>query len=180
MFDIERQLSPKTATLVRLKAEQSIEQRQRDIYDSHYHRIFALAFYMTGNEMEAEEILASSFVRAFSSSPEPDAQIIDSALVTELEKQFDFESRGVEVSRSPEDGLSQVNVRRTDMEEALRYLPPAEKIIFLLRDVEGYAIDRISTLLKVPTTEVLPLLLTARLRLRQQLAKVASRRLEAA
>lgn len=180
MFDLERQLSAKPATLVQLKAEQSVEQRQRDVYHSHYHRIFALAFYMTGNELEAEEILASSFLKAFSVSEEPDGHTVDLALISELQGRLCFRTKGEPVSTSPQSGLAQVNVRRTDMEEALQELPPMEKIVFLLRDVEGYDIDRIASLIALPSKEVLPILLTARLRLRQRLAGITSRRQEAA
>lgn len=180
MFDIERQLLAKPATLVRLKAERSVEQRQRDIYQSHYHRIFALAFYMTGNELEAEKILGSSFIRAFSTTPEPDGQIVDLALIAELREKLCFLTRGETVPPSTEDGLAQVNVRRTDMEEALQELPPIEKLIFLLRDVEGYAVERISSLVDLPTGEILPLLLNARLRMRQRLAEIATQRQKAA
>lgn len=180
MFDLERQLSAKPATLVQLKAEQSVEQRQRDVYHSHYHRIFALAFYMTGNELEAEEILASSFLRAFTVSPEPDGHMVDVALVAELQKRLSFGAKREAIAASPQDGLAQVNVRRTDMEEALQELPPLEKIVFLLRDVEGYNVEKISNLLELPSSEILPILLTARLRLRQALAGIAGHRQEAA
>ncbi len=180
MFDLERQLSAQPATLVQLKAGQSVEQRQRDIYHSHHHRIFALAFYMTGNELEAEQVLGCSFVRAFSTAPEPDGNAVDLALITELKKRLCFGTRAEAVHITSEDSLANVNVRRTEMEEALQDLPPMERIIFLFRDVEGYSIDRIVGLVGLPSTEVLPLLLTARLRLRQKLAEIAAQRLQAA
>src|SRR5277367_3299286 len=61
--------------------ERSIEQAQRDVYESHRHRIFSLAFHMTGNEIEAERLLTDSFVRAFQANPKPDSVVIDSALI---------------------------------------------------------------------------------------------------
>lgn len=180
MFDIERQLSAQPATLVQLKAGQSIEQRQRDIYHSHHHRIFALAFYMTGNELEAEKVLASSFVRVFSILPEPDGHAVDMALIAELQKRLSFQTRGEVVSIASGDSLANVNVLRTEMEEAIQDLPPMERIIFLFRDVEGYTVDRIANLVGLPSAEVLPLLLTSRLRLRQRLAEITIQRRQAA
>jgi RNA polymerase sigma-70 factor (ECF subfamily) len=166
--------------LVRLKAAQSVEERQRDIYNSHQHRIFALAFYMTGNELEAEQVLTKSFLHAFSACPEPNGQIIDNALLAGLQKRMCFQTRGESVKPNPADSLAQSNVRRTDMEEALKDLPPVERIICLLRDVEGYGVDRISDLVNLPSKEVLTLLFSGRLRLRQRLAEIAAERQEAA
>ena len=65
-----------------------MKQQQRDIYESHRHRTFSLAFYMTGNEMEAEEILATTFIRAFQQNEQPDGFAVDSALVNELSQRF--------------------------------------------------------------------------------------------
>jgi RNA polymerase sigma-70 factor, ECF subfamily len=180
LFDLERQFSADPATLVRLQAGQSAEQRQRDVYHSHHHRVFAIAFYMTGNELEAEQILTHSFIRAFSSSPEPDGHTVDTALITELEKQLCFRTRGEAVDAVSIDSLARANVRRTDLEEALPELPPMERLIFLLRDVEGYTVERIGGLVGLPAKEIRSLLLTARLRLRQRLAEITAKRREAA
>ena len=65
LFNFEREFSAESNLVVSQAAKQSCEQQQRDVYESHRHRTFSLAFYMTGNEIEAEEILATTFVRAF-------------------------------------------------------------------------------------------------------------------
>lgn len=186
MFDFDNQLlqnnSPRIAAVRAMK--QTAIQRQRDVYDSHRHRTFALAFYMTGNEMEAEEILTSTFVRAFSSSPEPDARQIDSALMGELEKRFTLGEH--EAAATPEavsvDGanLSGRNVRRTELEEAIQMLPATERLLFLLRDVEGYTPADIADLLKIPESKVHRSLFSARIRLRQSLIETAKSHREAA
>ncbi|MGC2499284.1 MAG: hypothetical protein WA374_16165, partial [Acidobacteriaceae bacterium] len=62
LFELDRHFSNVTA---REMAPQSLEDRQRDIYDSHRHRVFSLSYYMTGSELEAEGILRDVFVRAF-------------------------------------------------------------------------------------------------------------------
>jgi RNA polymerase sigma-70 factor (ECF subfamily) len=58
------------------------------------------------------------------------------------------------------------------MEEALRELPPNERMIFLLRDVEGYDADRVATLLEIPRQQVERTLLSARIRMRTTLARM--------
>src|ERR1700678_2841791 len=88
LFNFEREFSADSNPVVSQAAKQSCEQQQRDVYESHRHRTFSLAFYMTGNEIEAEEILASTFIRAFQQSEQPDGFAVDSALVGELHERF--------------------------------------------------------------------------------------------
>jgi RNA polymerase sigma-70 factor (ECF subfamily) len=56
------------------------------------------------------------------------------------------------------------------MEEALKELPPNERMVFLLRDVEGYDADRVAALLEVPRQQVERTLFSARIRIRTALA----------
>jgi RNA polymerase sigma-70 factor (ECF subfamily) len=66
--------------------------------------------------------------------------------------------------------ISGRNVKRTEMEEALKELPPNERMIFLLRDVEGYDAERVAALLEIPPRQVERCLFSARIRLRAALA----------
>ncbi len=163
---------------MRVVASRQLEQRsvdvQRDIYDSHRHRVFALAFYMTGNEIEAEEILTATFVNAFRRVAVPDGGQVDSALVDELGQRFPLEQNETtpdfQTASGEKTSLAQRNVRRTELEEAIQTLPPNERLMFLLRDVEGYSPAAISELLGMPEAQVNRTLLSARLRLRRALA----------
>jgi RNA polymerase sigma-70 factor, ECF subfamily len=147
---------------------------QRDVYDSHRHRVFALAFYMTGNEIEAEQILTSTFVSAFRKAAEPCGGEVDVALVAELRQRFPLDQN--EISPAAQTGsaekasLGERNVRRTELEEAIQTLPPAERLLFLLRDVEGYSPAAIAELLQMPEAKVQRGLIAARIRLRRALA----------
>ena len=77
-------------------------------------------------------------------------------------------------------GLSGRNVKRTELEEALKELPPNERIVFLLRDVEGYPAEKVAELLELPRQQVERTLLCARIRMRNVLTGHADRRAEAA
>ena len=147
---------------------------QRDVFDSHRHRVFGLAFYMTGNEIEAEEILTTTFVHAFRCAEKPDGGQVDSALVSELRQRFPLDqsepSPSIQGGSAAKADLKERNVRRTDLEEAIQTLPPNERLLFLLRDVEGYSAAAISELLQMPEANVQRGLFWARIRLRQVLA----------
>ena len=184
MFDFgsERQSARNTSVkIVALRqAKQSVEARQRDIYDSHRHRTFALAYYMTGNELEAEQILTSTFVRAFRAADEPNGPDVDSALLEELRQKSYLVSDAAapagpasvsSLDPDPSAELAGRNVKRTDLEEAIQVLAPTERLLFLLRDVEGYAPAAIAQLLQMTEPQVQRGLFAARLRLRRALAE---------
>jgi RNA polymerase sigma-70 factor (ECF subfamily) len=166
----------KAKSVATQQAERNIGQIRRDVYDSHRHRVFALAYYMTGNELTAENILGRCFTRAFLSKAEPDAGDVDQSLLGVLREDGvlgEMEWRGVpEMSH----GATIGNVLRTDMEEALRELPAAERLIVLLSDVEGYPVARIAQLTERPEREIARAVMAARLRLREAIAAIRKKR----
>lgn len=141
---------------------------QRDIFESHRHHIFSVAYYMTGDEREAESILSATFVRGFQESPRPSAVKLDQMLMEELRGRLSLDPVP-EMPPSSVPGLGARNVRRTDLEEALWQMPGRERLCFLLRDVEGYLPAAIAELLKISEGEVQRTLLSARLRMRSLL-----------
>jgi DNA-directed RNA polymerase specialized sigma24 family protein len=156
------------------RAEETYNQaeKERDVFESHRHHIFSVAYYMTGDEREAEIILGQTFIEAFRKHRKPGAQELDEQLMHELAARLSLDP----VPAATPDGaaLSGRNVRRTDMEEAVWQLPGQERLCFLLRDVENYPPERIALLLALPAPEVRRVLLSARIRLRQILATQVS------
>ena len=179
MFDFGRQLRGEEGTTLRESREVSLEQQQRDIFETHRHRIFSVGFYMTANECEAEVMLADTFIHAFRAAPVPGPECIDQALLQELEQRLSLAPASPAI---PEQGsaLAQGQVRRTDLEEALPILPPRERLIFLLRDVEGYPDARIAGLLRCEEAEIQKTLISARIRMRNALASQRRSRMAAA
>jgi RNA polymerase sigma factor (sigma-70 family) len=169
LFELDRHLAKMTA---RAMAPQSLEERQRDIYDSHRHRVFSVSYYMTGSELAAEEILRGAFVCAFQQVDEPDHAIIDTALLQQLRDQQVLEQD--EPLPPPTAGYlpPRNNILRTELEEAIRCLPSTERIVFLLMDVEGYPAAHVAELLQMSNSTVLRTALTARMRLRAELASM--------
>jgi RNA polymerase sigma factor (sigma-70 family) len=194
LFDSDRRFPCDSSTkmVASLRAEQSMPARQRDIYDSHRHRTFSLAYYMTGDELVAEQILCGAFVRAFRAAQEPEGRDVDTALLEELRLRSYLGSdpgsfagldaagpSSVNVAASSTE-LAEHNVKRTDLEEAIRSLPATERLLFLLRDVEGYTPAAIAQLLGVAEAQVQRSLFAARIRLRGSLAGARGERSEAA
>lgn len=155
-------------------APRTREQRQRDVYDSHRHRIFSVSCYMTGSEIEAEDLLTGTFVRAFGRAEEPDREMIDQSLLEELREQMVLQDDACDLPLTPAEALPPGrNILRTDLEEAIRCLPSTERLVFLLMDVEGYPAPRIAGLLAISTSEVLRTAVAARIRLRAKLATLS-------
>jgi RNA polymerase sigma-70 factor (ECF subfamily) len=177
LFEIDRQFAKIAA---REMAPQSLAERQRDIYDSHRHRVFSVSYYMTGSELEAEEILRGTFIRAFLKEDEPDHGIVDTALLEQLRDQRVL----VEETPLPAPTTGHLpqrhNILRTELEDAIRFLPSGERLVFLLMDVEGYPAARVAELLNMSPATVLRTALTARLRLRAELAAMRDCNREAA
>src|SRR6185437_1194545 len=155
-----------------VKSNQAYSQadEQRDLFESHRHHIFSVAYYMTADEREAEAILGSTFIRALEQSGKPCIDKLDQVLMQELHCRLTLDPVPAMV---PADvpvlgakGLGGKNVRRTDLEEALWQLPARERLCFLLRDVEGYAPGRIAELLETSEADVQRTVLSARIRIR--------------
>ncbi|MGC9292208.1 MAG: RNA polymerase sigma factor [Acidobacteriaceae bacterium] len=173
MLSIDPALAPAPTVLIVSEAVCCTPgQRRRDIYESHRHHVYSVAYYMTGNEMDAENILEATFLRVFQGAPvQPGLEQIDRALLAELQKQFSFAATATEdVPSGGQDAFPLGNVRRTELEEAVWGLPETERFFFLLRDVEGLSLERIAQLVSFPVAAVRQTLHAARLRLRQQLS----------
>ena len=142
----------------------------KQVYDEHRHRVYALAFWMTDNEMAAEELMANTFIRVFAASPDPDGESVDRALLTEVRELMPVGTLTLECSPSKNVEGVRRNVKRVHLERAVVQVPPTERLIFLLHDVESYDHGRIARTLGISEDESRHGLHQARLRLREILA----------
>src|SRR5437588_3295243 len=109
-----------------------------EAYEANRHRVYALSFWMTDNEITADELTRNIFLRVFMSSQAPSADAIDRALIAELREQGTLGVLTLDC-----DGCSEVvnvrrNLLRVDLERAVVQLPRTERLAFLLHDVENY------------------------------------------
>ena len=116
----------------------------QESFDEHRHRIYSLAFWMTDNEMTAEEIAGSVFRRAFAASPVPTSETLDKVLLSEIRELMPVGILCLSASVCSEISSVRHNVKRVHLERAVVQLPPTERLVFLLHDVEGYDHARIA------------------------------------
>lgn len=142
----------------------------RRAWEQNRHRIYALAFWMTDNELTAEELVRHAFLRAFAASLEPSPDSIDRALIAELRELLPLGILTLDVKPCAAAHNVRKNTLRVELECALVQLPPTERLIFLLHDVEGYEHARIARHVGIREDESQYGLHQARLRIRELLA----------
>jgi RNA polymerase sigma-70 factor (ECF subfamily) len=142
------------------------------IYEEHRHRVYSLAFWMTDNEITAEEISARVFLRAFHQPGVPNAETIDNSLVYELR---DLAPIGPLTLNCPITTTKAVagNTKRIHLERAVVQLPSTERLAFLLHDVEGYDHSRIAKTLGISEEESRRAVMQARIQVRELIANMA-------
>ena len=146
----------------------SAEQR-RVCYERNRHRVYAIAFWMTGNELVAETLMVETFRAAFAENKFPGTEEVDKTLLSQLKDSFDLPFFTLHCAPCTTVRNVRRNTLRVDLENAVIQLPPTEKLIFLLHDLEQYRHDRISRLLGITESESRLGLHQARLRVRELL-----------
>ncbi len=150
-------------------ATTSVE-RCKSIYEENQHRIYALAFWMTNSELEAEHLLEATFVRAFAENSTPTSAQIDDALIGILRAECGIGFLTLQSGEVKEVLNIRENTKRVHLELAVVQLPATEKLIFLMHDVEGYEHARIARTLGITADESKRGLHEARLRIRELVA----------
>ena len=142
----------------------------QEVFEENRHRVYSLAFWMTDNELVAEELMVNTFCRAFALSSHPDAESADRALVSELREMMPLGPLTLQCAPCVDLVGLRRNTKRVELERAVVQLPATERLIFLFHDVERYDHTRISRTLGLSEAESVSGLHQARLRLRELLA----------
>ena len=165
-----------SASIINLGVIATVENRTSNydaIYGEHCHRIYSLAFWMTDNELAAEQLSTNTFLRAFASPAEPKTEQIDQALLTEIRELTTIGTLTLNSGVSAETKNVCGNVKRVHLERAVVELPATEKLIFLFHDVEGYTHEKIAHLLGLNVKESQFGLHQARLQLRKLISRMS-------
>ncbi|MFB3918153.1 MAG: RNA polymerase sigma factor [Terriglobales bacterium] len=148
-------------------------QKYLQIYEENRHRLYAIAFWMTDNELTAAELMENAFRRAFATTEEPQAEILDRNLISEIREYMPVGNLTLQCGTCKEISNVRRNVRRVHLERAVVQLPTTERLIFLMHDVERYEHPRIARTLGISQNESQWGLHQARLRMRELLAAMA-------
>lgn len=141
------------------------------IYDSNQSRIYALAFWLTDNELQAEAVTERVFLTAFSQTDTPDEEMLDRELIAEVRQSAPVGLLTLQCAASAKVEGVRHNIKRTDLERAVVQVPATERLIYLMHDGEGYSHARIARTVGIAEEESLRGLHQARLRLRELLAR---------
>ena|SRR5205085_11447854 len=154
---------------------QAISQRSqadlKNIYEENRHRIYSLAFWMTDNEITAEEVSARVFCRAFASQGKLNVEAIDKYLISELRELAPVGILSLENEVAATKSVSG-NTKRIHLERAVVQIPATERLAFLLHDVEGYGHDAIAKTLGITEDESKQAVFQARLLVRELVAEM--------
>ncbi len=150
------------------RAEMATYQR---IYDENRHRIYALAFWMTDNELAAQELLENVFRRGFAAAAtSPEA--FDRILIAEVRELMPVGALTLDQPACSAVASVRNNTLRVHLERAVVQLPPTERMVFLMHDVENYDHARIARTIGITEQESQLGLHQARLRMRELLASM--------
>jgi RNA polymerase sigma-70 factor (ECF subfamily) len=145
----------------------------RDIYQTNRHRLYALAFWMTDNELLAENLMQRTFRQAFSLCPYPSPELLDRTLMALLRRLMPLGQLTLECGPSTQVLSVRRNTLRVHLERAIVKIAPTERLVFLLHDVENYTHQAISRCLGLSAGESRRALHQARLRIRELLSQTA-------
>lgn len=149
---------------------------QRAIYEANRHRVYSFAFWMTDSEPMAEHVSERTFLRAFSLSDRPGEEIIDRALLRELQNEASVTIGPLELECATVYEVSGVrrNTKRVELERAIVQLPHTERMIFCMHDGDAYDHARIARTLGITENDSRQGLHQARLRIRELVSSRAS------
>jgi RNA polymerase sigma-70 factor (ECF subfamily) len=143
-----------------------------ECYEANRHRVYALAFWMTDNEISAEELMRNVFLRVFASGKGPSTELVDRALISELRQIGPLGTLTLECRPATSVLSVRHNIQRTHLERAVVQVPRTERLVFLLHDVEGYEHNKIAKLLGLSEFESQQALHLARLRVRELVSQM--------
>ncbi len=170
-----------------------------NIVEQHASRVYRLAYHLTGNQHDAEDLTQDVFVRVFNSLSQykPGTfegwlhRITTNLFLDRMRRKarirFDFmadDDAGVATSDSfdrdersgqPEEAFDMSHLG-ADIIEALADLPPEYRAAVVLSDIEGLSYEEIATTLGIKLGTVRSRLSRARARLRESLAHHAPTR----
>ena len=158
---------------------------ERSLYDRHVERVFRLAYRAAGDDTLVRDFTQDTFIRAFGKLAgfRGDASlatwlhaIATSVILNGLKKVRRIRSREIECDELPEIAVTRREAEwdlKLKLARAIDALPEGYRLVFVMRDVEGYTCEGIGSALGVQPGTSKAQLFRARARLRNELAELA-------
>jgi len=153
-------------------AKQASVDELKEVYEANRHRVYSFAFWMTDNELSAEEVSENVFLRVFGLSQAPSEEVVDQLLLAEIREMMPVGVLTLECGVATEVESIRHNVKRVHLERAVVQLPSTERMIFVMHDGEGYPHERIARTIGITEGESRHGLHQARLRIRELVAEM--------
>lgn len=166
------------------------ERAFRDLMSGHEDALYALARRYLGNHHEADDVLQDAFVKIFQnldglSSPEAFHSwcrriVVNTALdhIRRRRRFVEIEEDGLDAASVSSPGVFAAPDRRVEerefivcLERALRSLPPRQREVVVLHDVEGLSTEEVAARCDCPPATVRSNLFYGREKLRSALAR---------
>lgn len=154
-----------------LEAPRSLD-KCREIFEENRDRVYSLAFWMTDNEITAEEISTRVFCRALASGNAATAESLDRILINEFRELAPIGVLTLE-DCTPTTGRITGNMKRIHLERAVVQVPATERLAFLMHDVEGYDHARIARTLGITEAESRSAVVRARILVRELVGQMS-------
>ena len=154
---------------------------ERQLYEEHVDRVFRLAYRMTGNATQAEDLTQDTFIRAFDRLADfrgdsPFAgwlhRVATSVILTGLRKRKrvqDVESTRDDLEWAAGAGPTEDPDLRRNIDRAIDGLDDNHRLVFVMHDMEGYTHQEIATAVDAPVGTIKARLSRARQKLRDAL-----------
>lgn len=185
-----------TANMISLEALKAGDREAfARLVDETSEHIYRVALQILGNDLDAEDVLQETYIKAFRALPEFEGRsslttwlyriAVNEALMQVRKRKpqsvsveentpfdADAESDGMEIVDFcclPEGEMLSSESRRF-LDQAIQNLPANQRVVFVMRDLEGLSIQDTAEALNLSENNVKTRLLRARLRLRQELS----------
>ncbi len=142
-------------------------------------KLYRFVYRSVKEEAWAEDIVQDSFIKLWENSPKIDQAKIKSWLFTTAYRQMlnELQKKGkweVEMPLNYDMEISSESNNwelKEQLEKTMEYLPPIQKSILLLKDLEGYEYKEIGEILSVTESQVKVYLFRARQKMKELLTK---------
>lgn len=155
---------------------------ERKLYDTHVDRVFRLAYRMTGDATQAEDLTQDTFIRAFDRLADFRGEsafagwlhrVATSVILTALQqrkRRQSVESLQEDMTELPSASRAEDPDLRRTLARAVSELDDSQRLVFVMHEMEGYSHQEIAAAMGTPVGTAKARLSRARQKLRDILS----------